>query len=62
MSGIIKSFFFGFIASAICCYKGYVTTHGTRGVGLATTQAVVISFISILISDYFLTVLLYNHA
>ena len=62
MSGLIKAFFFGFIASAICCYKGYFTTNGTRGVGLATTQAVVISFVSILISDYFLTVLLYNHA
>ena len=60
MSGIIKAFFFGFISSAICCYKGYFTTQGTRGVGLSTTQAVVISFVSILISDYFLTVLLYK--
>jgi phospholipid/cholesterol/gamma-HCH transport system permease protein len=53
--GLIKSCFFGLILSFVGCYKGYVATKGAKGVGLATTQAVVLSSVLILISDYFLT-------
>ncbi len=53
--GVYKSLSFGFIMSWICCYKGYYTEHGAKGVGKATTQAVVISSVFILIWDYFLT-------
>ncbi len=58
-SGLIKSIFFGGIISLIGCYKGFTTTGGAEGVGKATTNSVVISSMLILISDYYLTVLLY---
>jgi len=52
--GIYKSFSFGIIVSWICCYKGFHSTYGAEGVGKATTEAVVMSSIFILIWDYFL--------
>jgi phospholipid/cholesterol/gamma-HCH transport system permease protein len=54
-NGLVKSACFGLILSLIGCYKGFYTTGGAQGVGKATTQAVVIASVSILISDYFLT-------
>jgi phospholipid/cholesterol/gamma-HCH transport system permease protein len=56
--GLIKSCFFGMILSWVGTYKGYYTSGGARGVGIATTQAVVLASIMILISNYFLTKLL----
>ncbi|MCX8044244.1 MAG: MlaE family lipid ABC transporter permease subunit [Desulfobacterota bacterium] len=53
--GIYKSLSFGLIVSWICCYKGYFTSYGAKGVGNATTQAVVVSSVLILIWDYFVT-------
>jgi phospholipid/cholesterol/gamma-HCH transport system permease protein len=53
--GMIKAFFFGAIIAWVSCYKGFVTSGGARGVGLAATRAVVISSVSVLIVDYFLT-------
>ncbi len=58
--GLLKAAAFGFIFSAVGCYKGFYTSGGAKGVGLATTQSVVISSISILIADYFLTTLLFK--
>lgn len=54
-SGFLKTFFFAFFVSIPACYYGLTTEKGTRGVGRATTQAVVMSSILILIGDYFLT-------
>lgn len=59
LSGLIKTFFFGMIIAIIGCYKGFTTTGGAEGVGRATTSSVVTSSILILVSNYFLTVLLY---
>ena len=59
-SGLIKAAAFGFILSIVACYKGFYTSGGAKGVGLATTQSVVISSISILIADYFLTTVLFS--
>ncbi len=56
--GLIKSCFFGMILSWVGTYTGYYTSGGARGVGIATTQAVVLASIMILISNYFLTKLL----
>lgn len=56
--GLIKSAVFGLIFSWVGTYKGYYTTSGARGVGISTTQSVVISSIMILITNYFLTKLL----
>jgi len=58
-SGLIKAAFFGAILSIVGCYKGLATTGGAEGVGRSTTNSVVISSVSILIADYFLTAILY---
>ncbi len=58
ISGLIKASVFGFIVTLMGCYHGFNSTGGAQGVGRATTNAVVSSFILILVSDYFLTVLL----
>lgn len=54
-NGLIKACFFGASISLISCYKGFYTTGGAEGVGKATTGAVVLSSMTILISDYFLS-------
>jgi len=58
-NGLAKSAVFGLILSLVGCYKGFNTTGGAAGVGRATTQSVVISSVSILISDYFLTAVMF---
>jgi phospholipid/cholesterol/gamma-HCH transport system permease protein len=58
-SGLVKAAFFGLVLSVVGCYKGFNTTGGAEGVGRATTQAVVISSITILVSDYFLTAIMF---
>ncbi len=57
-SGLIKSCAFGLILTWFGTYKGFYTHGGARGVGKATTQSVVLSSITILITNYFLTKLL----
>ena len=54
-SGMIKSFSFGVIIAWIGCYKGYYAGHGAEGVSRATTESVVMTSVTILIWDYFLT-------
>ena len=56
--GLIKAVFFGFIIVTVSSYRGIKTSGGAEGVGKSTTQAVVISMVLILVSDYFLTMLL----
>jgi len=57
--GLIKAAFFGLAIAIISCYKGYYTSGGAEGVGRATTQSVVISSVTVLVSDYFLTALMF---
>ena len=57
-SGCIKSFIFGVLLVTVCCYKGMKTSGGAAGVGKATTQSVVTSYILILVSDFLLTMFL----
>jgi phospholipid/cholesterol/gamma-HCH transport system permease protein len=59
MTGLGKATCFGLILSTVGCYKGYTTTGGAEGVGKSTTGSVVISSVSILIADYFLTAIMY---
>jgi len=54
LKGLIKSSIFGFILAFIGCYKGFYTRGGAQGVGQATTQAVVIGSVVILLTDYFI--------
>ncbi len=53
--GMIKAVIFGGIVAIIGCYKGMYCGEGAEGVGRATTEAVVFASISILISNFFLT-------
>ena len=53
--GYLKALSFGVIVSWVCTYKGYNTTMSAEGLGTATTEAVVLSSVLILIWDYFLT-------
>jgi phospholipid/cholesterol/gamma-HCH transport system permease protein len=56
--GVVKGFFFGLIILLIGCNKGLQSAQGAEGVGLATTEAVVDSFICVLIANFFFTFLL----
>ncbi len=58
-NGLIKAAVFGLILSLVGCYKGFNTTGGAEGVGRATTEAVVLASITILVSDYFLTAIMF---
>jgi phospholipid/cholesterol/gamma-HCH transport system permease protein len=58
-SGLIKAAVFGLILGGFGCAKGYFTTGGAEGVGRATTSAVVVASLAILLSDFFLTKLLF---
>lgn len=58
-NGLIKAAVFGLLISLIGCYKGFNTSGGAEGVGRATTEAVVLASISILVSDYFLTAIMF---
>ena len=56
--GLIKALVFGGIVAIIGCYKGMFCGEGAEGVGRATTEAVVYSSITILITNFFLTLVL----
>jgi phospholipid/cholesterol/gamma-HCH transport system permease protein len=58
--GLIKACVFGAFISIISCYKGFYTSGGAEGVGRATTGAVVLSSMAILIGDYFLSAWLFG--
>ncbi len=55
---MIKSVSFGFIVTGVGCFFGFHTTGGAEGVGRATTHAVVVSSMLILVSDAFWAVFL----
>jgi phospholipid/cholesterol/gamma-HCH transport system permease protein len=54
MLGFWKSISFGILVTWVCTYKGFHVGHGAAGVARATTQAVVLSSVLILVWDYFL--------
>ncbi len=56
--GLIKAAFFGFILAVTSCLYGYYARGGAKGVGEATTKAVVVSSMGILIFDYVITSIL----
>lgn len=57
--GLLKAAVFGIIIALIGCYQGFYTKGGAEGVGIATTRAVVLSSMLILISNYFITAFLF---
>ncbi len=54
--GLMKSFFFGAAIAVISCHQGFHCGAGAEGVGRASTQSFVQSFVAILILDFFLGV------
>jgi phospholipid/cholesterol/gamma-HCH transport system permease protein len=56
--GMLKSLVFGFLICAISCAQGYYASGGAKGVGEATTRAVVLSAVATLVANYILTSLL----
>ena len=54
-TGLIKAFVFGIVIAVVSCYFGFKAKGGAEGVGQATTMAVVVSFISIIVFDTFFT-------
>ena len=59
VGGMIKGAVFGAIIAIVGCHKGLNAPNGAEGVGLATTESVVLSIILIFITNYFLSVILY---
>jgi len=54
LSGLAKSVFFGAAIALVGCHRGFHCGAGAEGVGRAATEAFVLSFIAILVLDFFL--------
>ncbi len=59
LTGLLKSVVFGLIISTVACHRGLSADGGAEGVGRATTDSVVTSFILIILADALLTGLFY---
>ena len=59
-TGLAKSVFFGLMIGLISCYKGFHCRKGAEGVGQAATEAFVMSFIAIIVANFFLASFLKN--
>lgn len=58
MHGFLKTFAFAFMISTVSCYKGLTCEEGAEGVGKATTEAVVLSMVLVMVLDYFISAML----
>jgi phospholipid/cholesterol/gamma-HCH transport system permease protein len=61
-NGVVKSFVFGVICTAVALYQGYETDATPEGVAYATTRTVVISSLAVLGTDFVLTALMFSTA
>jgi len=52
--GLFKSVFFGAAIAMVSCYQGFNCSAGAEGVGSASTNSFVYSFVAILVLDLFL--------
>lgn len=59
LKGLLKAAIFGWVVAIVGCWKGMSTRGGAQGVGAATTNSVVVSLITIFVSNYFLSTLLF---
>ncbi len=57
-TGVFKGFVYGILIVTIACYKGMRTSGGAAGVGRATTNSVVVTYVAVLLINFFLTVAL----
>jgi phospholipid/cholesterol/gamma-HCH transport system permease protein len=53
--GLVKAAVFGLLISTLSCHQGYFASGGARGVGIATTRAVVQSAVALLVANYMIT-------
>ena len=60
VSALIKSVIFGALIAVIGCNWGLTTTGGAKGVGESTTTAVVMALITIFISNFFLSWIMFQ--
>lgn len=60
INGEIKAAVFGFLIGLVGCYEGFNTGGGAQGVGKATTTAVVISSVLVLIFNFIFAVILFR--
>jgi phospholipid/cholesterol/gamma-HCH transport system permease protein len=60
MVGMIKPFLFAAMIAIVACWKGFRSEGGAKGVGVSTTESVVISSVGILILDGVLTRLVFK--
>ncbi len=58
--GVIKGAVFGLYVGLVACFKGYHASGGSKGVGQATTEAMVLSALGIFVLDYFVGVILHS--
>jgi phospholipid/cholesterol/gamma-HCH transport system permease protein len=56
-TGIIKGLIYGYLIGSIGTYVGYHTSGGAKGVGIATTKAVVLASVTIFIADLFISII-----
>lgn len=59
--GLIKPVIFAMIIAFVSIYKGFTAEGGAKGVGQATNQSVVISSISILLANFFVTQVIFKY-
>ena len=59
-NGVVKSFVFGIICTAVALYQGYETEATPEGVAYATTRTVVVSSLAVLGMDFILTALMFS--
>lgn len=58
--GLLKPFIFSLVIAFIACYKGFTSAGGTKGVGRSTTDSVVMTSITILLVNFFVTKVVYT--
>ncbi len=58
IQGLTKPLVFGFLIATIGCYQGLTVRGGTQGVGRATTEAVVVSSVFVLVTNFFIAKLM----
>ena len=58
--GLFKPVMYSLVIAFIACYKGFTSEGGTKGVGRATTESVVLSSITILVVNFFITKVVFS--
>ena len=58
--GMIKPFLFAIMIAIVACWRGFASAGGAKGVGVSTTESVVISSVGILVVDGVMTRLIFR--